>query len=291
MHAPMRCYRHPDRETYVSCSECGRPICTECMTAAPVGQRCPEHSGRPQGVGRMTSGVRRAAYEGGTGIVTRVLIAINVLVYLAELATGAGVNANSGWIYEKGVLVSSAIDSQRNIVGVAHGEYWRLLTAAFLHYGPIHIGLNMLALYWFGTPVERYLGRFRYLLVYLVSGLAGSAGALLVTPNSPTVGASGAIFGIMGAALVLERQGAYVLGGQAIGIILINLVFSFTFAGISIGGHIGGLIGGALCMLALSRFGRGHGAYGRIGAVGIAGVAAVAIGSVVIAYFRTRGYA
>src|SRR5438552_3585526 len=139
MHAPMRCYRHPDRETYVSCSECGRPICAECMTPAPV---------------------------------------------------------------------------------------------------------------------ERYLGRFRYLLVYLVSGLAGSAGALLVTPNSPTVGASGAIFGIMGAALVLERQGAYVLGGQAIGIILINLVFSFTFAGISIGGHIGGLIGGALCMLALTRFGR-----------------------------------
>jgi membrane associated rhomboid family serine protease len=261
------------------------------MTAAPVGQRCPEHSGKPQGVARMKGGVRRAAYEGGTGVVTRVLIAINVLVYLAELATGAGVNANSGWIYEKGVLVSSAIDSHGNIVGVAHGEYWRLLTAAFLHYGPLHIGLNMLALYWFGTPVERYLGRFRYLLVYLVSGLAGSAGALLVTPNSPTVGASGAIFGIMGAALVLERQGTYVLGGQAIGIIVINLVFSFTFAGISIGGHIGGLIGGALCMLALSRFGRGHGAYGRVGAVGIAGVAAVAIASVVIAYFRTRGYA
>jgi membrane associated rhomboid family serine protease len=235
--------------------------------------------------------MRRAAYEGGTGIVTRALIAINVAVYLAELATGAGVNANSGWIYEKGVLVSSAIDSHGHIVGVAHGDYWRLLTAAFLHYGPIHIGLNMLALYWFGTPVEQYLGRFRFLLVYLVSGLAGSAGALIVTPNSPTVGASGAIFGIMGAALVLERQGAYVLGGNAIGIILINLVFSFTFANISIGGHIGGLIGGGLCMLALSRFGRGHGAYGRLGVVGIGGVLAVALASVLIAYYRARGYA
>jgi membrane associated rhomboid family serine protease len=235
--------------------------------------------------------MRRAAYEGGTGVVTRVLIAVNVLVYLVELAQGAGVNANSGSIYENGVLVSSAINSHGQLVGVAHGDYWRLITAAFLHYGPIHLGLNMLALYWFGTPVERYLGRMRYLLVYLVSGLAGSAGALLVTPNSPTVGASGAIFGILGAAFVLERQGMYVMGGQALGIILINLVFSFTFAGISIGGHIGGLIGGMLCMLALSRYGRGHAAYGRVGAIGMAGVAAVAVASVAIAYFRARGYA
>src|SRR5436309_6706780 len=217
MAAAMRCYRHPDRETYISCSECGRPICTECMTPAPVGQRCPEHSGRTQGVARMSQGVRRAASEGGTGVVTRALIGLNVLIYLAELATGAGINANSGSIYEKGVLVINGIDSHGQLVGVAHGEYWRLLTAAFLHYGPLHLGMNMLALSWFGTPVEQYLGRLRYLLVYLVSGLAGSAGALLVTPNSPTVGASGAIFGIMGAALVLERQGAYVLGGQAIG--------------------------------------------------------------------------
>ena len=287
----MRCYRHPDRETYISCSECGRPICTECMTPAPVGQRCPEHSGQPQGVARMTTGVRRAASQGGTGVVTRALIAVNVVIYLAELAQGAGLNANAGSIYENGVLVSSAVDSHGHIVGVAHGDYWRLITAAFLHYGPLHLGLNMLALYWFGTPVEHYLGRFRYLLVYLVSGLAGSAGALIVTPNTPTVGASGAIFGILGAALVLERQRAYVLGGSAMGVIAINLVFSFTFSNISIGGHIGGLIGGALCMLALSRFGRGHGAYGRIGATGIAGVVAVAVASVVIAYWRARGYA
>jgi membrane associated rhomboid family serine protease len=261
------------------------------MTPAPVGQRCPEHSGQPQGVARMTTGVRRAASQGGTGVVTRALIAVNVVIYLAELAQGAGLNANAGSIYENGVLVSSAVDSHGHIVGVAHGDYWRLITAAFLHYGPLHLGLNMLALYWFGTPVEHYLGRFRYLLVYLVSGLAGSAGALIVTPNTPTVGASGAIFGILGAALVLERQRAYVLGGSAMGVIAINLVFSFTFSNISIGGHIGGLIGGALCMLALSRFGRGHGAYGRIGATGIAGVVAVAVASVVIAYWRARGYA
>jgi len=178
------------------------------------------------------------------------------------------------------------------LIGVAHGDWWRLITAAFLHYGPIHLGLNMLALYWFGTPVERYLGRSRYVLLYLVSGLAGSAGALLLSPTSPTVGASGAIFGILGAALVLERQGAYVLGGSALGLIVINLVFSLSFRGnISVGGHIGGLIGGALCMLAFSRFGRGHAAYGRLGLPGIACVTGVAVASVVIAYWKARGYA
>lgn len=282
MAAPMRCYRHPDRETYISCSECGRPICTECMTPAPVGQRCPEHSGKPRGVGRMTTGVRRASDEGGTGVVTKTLIGINVFVYLAELAQGAGVNATSGSIYEKGVLYGPF---------VAQGDWWRLITAAFLHYGPLHLGLNMLALYWFGTPVEQYLGRGRYLLLYLVSGLAGSAGALLVTPTSPTVGASGAIFGILGAALVLEQQRAYVLGGSALGLIVINLIFSFTFSGISIGGHLGGLVGGALCMLAMSRLGRGHAAYGRFGLAGIAGVLAVAVFSVAVAYLKVRGYA
>jgi len=139
--------------------------------------------------------------------------------------------------------------------------------------------------------VEQYLGRARFLAVYLVSGLAGSAGALVFSPNSVTVGASGAIFGILGAALVLERQGSYVLGGSAMGLIVINLALSFVLSGISIGGHIGGLIGGAACMLVLSRFGRGHGAYGSVGAAGIAGIVAVAALSVAIAYWKVRGYA
>src|SRR5919198_77010 len=296
----MRCYRHPDRETYISCSECGRPICTECMTPAPVGQRCPEHSGRRQGVARMRTGIRRVG-EGRPGIVTRTLIAINVLVYLAELLQGAGVNANSGSIYANGVLVASAREvggtvlpasiGVGHLIGVGHGDWWRLITAAFLHYGPIHLGLNMLALYWFGTPVESYLGRWRYLLLYLVSGLAGSAGALLVTPVSPPGRRPRAVFGVLGAALVLERQGAYVLGGSALGLIIINLVFSFTFSNISIGGHIGGLIGGGPLLLAFSRLGRGHAAYGRVGLAGVAGVAAVAVASVLIAYWKARGYA
>jgi len=110
---------------------------------------------------------------------------------------------------------ASAIDSNGNVVGVAHGDWWRLLTAAFLHYGPIHLGMNMLALWWFGQPLEAALGRGRFIGLFVASGLAGSAGALLFKPLAPTVGASGAIFGILGAAIVLERQRTYVFGGSA----------------------------------------------------------------------------
>jgi len=252
------------------------------MTPAPVGQRCPDHSGKPQGVARVSRSFQLPGFAGTTGLVTRILIGINVAVYLLELAEGGSVNGVGSTIFDKGALFGPL---------VAQGDWWRLITAAFLHYGPIHLAFNMFFLYWIGTPVEAYLGRGRFLLVYLVSGLAGSAGALVLSPNAVTVGASGAIFGILGAALVLERQGSYVLGGSAMGLIVINLALSFALSGISIGGHIGGLIGGAACMLVLSRFGRGHGAYGRIGAIGIAGVLAVAALSVAIAYWKVRGYA
>lgn len=286
------CYRHPDRVTGLSCSECGRPICTECMTMAPVGIRCPEHSGRAQGVERMTRGVRRAAYEGAGAKVTRALIAINVSVYVAELATGGTVNGTGSKIYEKGVLIASAFDSSGHLIGVAHGDWWRLITAAFLHYGPFHLLLNMLALWWFGTALERRIGSGRYLAIYLVSGLAGSAGALLLDPLTPTVGASGAIFGILGAGLVMEQfQRDYVFGGSALGVIVLNLVLTFSIGSISIGGHIGGLIGGAACAFGLSRFGRAHIAYGRAGALGYATIALVGVVSVVIAYWKVRGYA
>jgi membrane associated rhomboid family serine protease len=284
------CYRHPDRVTGLSCSECGRPICTECMTMAPVGIRCPEHSGKAQGVQRVTRGVQRAAFEGAGAKVTKALIGINVAVYIAELATGGGVNGTGSTIYEKGVLIARAIDSQGHLVGVAEGEYWRLLTAAFLHYGAFHLLLNMLGLYWFGSLLERRIGSGRFLLIYVVSGLAGSAGALVLDPLKPTVGASGAIFGILGAGLVLERQRDYVFGGSALGVIVANLVLTFAWPNISIGGHIGGLIGGAAAILALSRLGRGHAAYGRAGVAGIAGIVAVGIVSVAVAYWKARGY-
>lgn len=269
---PRYCYRHPDRETRLSCSECGRPICTECTTFAPVGLRCPEHSGKVEGAARVTRSIKRATYEGQGALVTRILIGINVAVFLAELAAGGTLNGTGNEIYFRGALYGPA---------VADGEWWRLLTAAFLHYGPFHLGMNMLALWWLGAGLEAWIGRGRYLLLYIVSGLAGSAGALLLTPNSATVGASGAIFGIMGAALVLERQGTPVFGGSVVGLLVINLAITFVFSGsISVGGHIGGLIGGALCVLALSRFGRGHAAYSRPGALGIASILAIGAASV-----------
>jgi membrane associated rhomboid family serine protease len=279
---PMYCYRHPDRETMVTCSECGRPICTECMFFAPVGIRCPDHSGQPQGAQRVTQGLRRASFEGVGAIVTKILVGINVAIFLLQLGIGGQINGTGNRIYIEGALYGPS---------VGNGDWWRLLTSMFLHYGPIHLGLNMLALWWFGGAVEQVLGRGRYLLLYLVSGLAGSAGALLFTPESITVGASGAIFGILGSALVLERQRTYVLGGGAVGVIVLNLVFTFAIPGISIGGHLGGLAGGALGTLALSRFGRGHAVYGRPGVIGVVGLVAIGIASILVAYWRVQIYA
>jgi membrane associated rhomboid family serine protease len=252
------------------------------MTPAPVGQRCPEHSGKPQGARRLSAGVQRSAFEGVGALVTKTLVALNVLVYVITAAQGNGINSPGGSLFDKWYLFGPF---------VANGDWWRLITSAFLHASLLHIGFNMYFLWFVGAPVEAALGRGRFLLIYLISGLAGSAGALVLTPDKPTVGASGALFGILGGALVLERQRNFVLGGSALALIVINLVLSFALANISIGGHVGGLIGGVLCTLVLSKFGRGHAAYSRVGLWGIAGVLGVGLLSLAIAYFRVRGYA
>lgn len=269
------CYRHPDRETGLSCSVCERPVCTECATFAPVGIRCPEHSGRPAGIGRMTTPVRKLAYDPSTVAVTKALIAVNVGIYVLELVGGASLNANQGWIFEHFALYGPLVDN---------GDWWRLFTAMFLHYGPFHLGMNMLALWWFGGPLEQALGPFRYLALYVAAGLAGSAGALVDKPLAVTVGASGAIFGILGAAFVLERQRHLVFGGGALTLIVINLVFTFAVPNIAIGGHLGGLIGGAAAMAAMYQFRRQT----VVGLLAVAGIAAL---SVVVAYAKVRGLA
>jgi membrane associated rhomboid family serine protease len=282
----LYCYRHPGRETRVSCSDCGRPICTDCMVFAPVGIRCPDHAGRAQGASRVTSGVKRAAYEGTGALVTKVLIGLNVLVFLINLAQGSTLGQTSGSLFEKGALF---VSTPFYPGGLADGEWYRLITAAFLHGNLIHLGMNMFVLWIVGAPVEQAIGRGRFLALYVVSGLAGSAGAIIFSPHAVTVGASGAIFGILGAALVLEAQRNYVLGGQAAGLIVVNLVLTFAIPNISIGGHVGGLLGGALSMLALSRFGRTHAIYGRPGLLGVLGLVAVGVASVLVAYFRVQG--
>ncbi|HEU5476645.1 MAG TPA: rhomboid family intramembrane serine protease [Gaiellaceae bacterium] len=280
------CYRHPDRETGLSCSECGRPICADCATFAPVGIRCPDHAGVRRGPAKRIRPrpVRRApgvALASGEAPVTRILIAINVAIYLLGAAQGGGFNNPGGSLYGKLWLDAPQLDN---------GGWWRLITTMFLHAGILHIAFNMFALWVIGTPVEQYLGRARFIGLYFVSGLAGSAGALLQTPGV-TVGASGAIFGILGAMLIIEWQVTGRLAGNAMMWIVINLAISFSVAGISWGGHVGGLIGGILITLAYAHWRGGRAQYGQLGLGGILGLIVVAAGSVALAYWKVRGYA
>ena len=234
------CYRHPNRETGVRCSNCGRPICTDCMTATAVGLRWPECARQRQ---RMRT-VRSTTEE---PVLTYVLIGINVAVALGTLLGGASATGSGG-------LGGSTLLQEGSVsrATIADGEYYRLLTAGFLHAGFFHLLFNMLSLYILGSILEPAVGRLRFGLIYFVSLLAGSFGALLLEANSPTVGASGAIFGLMAAAaLVLRNRGMSVME-SGLGIwILLNLLITFTVPNISIGGHVGGLIGGAVCALLL----------------------------------------
>ena len=166
-------------------------------------------------------------------LVTKTLIGVNIAFYLIGAVQGAGINSPGGSLYAKLWLYGPE---------VANGGWWRLITTMFLHANLLHIGFNMLALWWFGAPVEQYLGRVRYVALYFVAGLAGSAGALVQT-SGVTVGASGAIFGVLGAMAVLEWQATGRIGGNAMTLIVINLALSFAIPGISWGGHVGGLIG------------------------------------------------
>ena len=253
------------------------------MVYGPVGIRCPDHA-RGAGVApRQRARITARRFSAPVGLITRILIGANVGVYLLELAGGAGFNGNSGWIYEHGVLVKRALDSSGHVVGVAEGDWWRLITAAFLHYGPVHLALNMIVLWFIGPSLEEYFGRWRYLLVYVVSGLAGSAGALILTPDSPTVGASGAIWGLMGAAVVLESRRINVLGGQAMGLLVLNLIFTFSLGlgtgSISIGGHLGGGIAGAAAAFALLTLRRTP----MLATASVAAIGAVAVAVAVLA--------
>jgi membrane associated rhomboid family serine protease len=235
------CYRHPDRETGVACSNCGRPICTECMTSTPVGMRCPECAGERTRVVRATGG----AWGGGRAPVTFVLIALNVIVFIAEIARGGGaasVEGGGNLINDYGLLGPA----------VANGEAYRVVTAGFLHAGPLHLLFNMFALYVLGTLLEPAIGTARFLAIYVVGLLAGSFGALLLSPDTLTVGASGAIYGIFAAAFLIARGRG--LGGVSseIGLwLILNLALTFSIPGISIGGHLGGMVGGALAALAV----------------------------------------
>jgi membrane associated rhomboid family serine protease len=204
------------------------------MTPTPVGMRCPECS-------RQRTKVRTAQTLTDAPTLTYVIIGICVALQLGQSLTGGGALGGSlggSEIFARGALYGPA---------VANGEVWRLVTGGFLHAGLIHLLFNMYALYILGSMLEPAIGRLRFALIYFVALLSGSFGALLVTPNSPTVGASGAVFGLMGAAIAIMRNRG--IDPMASGLpfwLGLNLVLTFGLSGLSIGGHIGGLIGGTL---------------------------------------------
>jgi membrane associated rhomboid family serine protease len=264
------CYRHPSRETGVSCSNCGRPICPDCMTTTPVGMRCPECS-------RERTKVMTMRNMATVPRLTYALIAINVIVFLAEGHGAWTIEGEaSGTIITKGGLIGSSEAPVLAGQGVAHGQWWRLVSSGFLHENLLHIGFNMWVLYYLGMMLEPALGRVKFGVIYAVSLLTGSLGALLASPHVLTVGASGAIFGVMGAAAMEMRARQIPIMQSGVGmLIVLNLIISFTIPGISWGGHVGGLIGGALVALVIQLGDR----Y-RAQALALAGCAAIAAAAV-----------
>ncbi|MFC0004164.1 rhomboid family intramembrane serine protease [Micromonospora siamensis] len=260
------CYRHPDRETYVRCTRCDRPICPDCMREASVGHQCPECVNE----GRRSVRPARTAFGGGEtgrqGYVTRTLLGLNVAMMLLSVGSAVvggrpllDVLLRGGTpLTEWGSVLGLALLSDGTVGGVADGDWYRLVTAMFLHYGLVHLLLNMWALWVLGRTLEAALGPLRFLALYLIAGLGGNVAVYLFSPaNQPSAGASTAIFGLFAAIFVIMRR----LGRDTsaiVPILVVNLIFTFTVPGISIAGHLGGLVVGALMGLVLAYAPRGR---------------------------------
>ncbi|MEU4472593.1 rhomboid family intramembrane serine protease [Micromonospora sp. NPDC023888] len=288
------CYRHPGRETYVRCTRCDRPICPDCMREASVGHQCPECVNE----GRRSVRPARTAFGGGTagrhGYVTKALIALNVLLMLLSIASDRGGDAavgGSGFgglmgggtpLTNWGSVLGLAVLPDGTLGGIAEGQWYRLVTAMFLHYGVVHLLLNMWALWVLGRSLEANLGRVRFAALYLIAGLGGNVAAYLFSAqNSATAGASTAIFGLFAALLIIERRMGRDIS-QIIPILVINLVFTLAVPGISIPGHFGGLVVGALMALVLAYAPRS-----RRTLVQVAGGAIILLILLGLAFFRS----
>lgn len=262
----LSCYRHPGRPTGVRCQRCGRPICGACMVAAPVGYQCPECVQ----VGLRETRQYQVSRRSRSQTTTVTLLAMNLVLFAATFVTGriasplfgllaltpTGMCERGGGYYTGGTPESCAAFGGNWVPGVADGAVWQILTSAFMHLDVTHIAFNMFALWVLGPQLEAFLGHARYLALYLVSAFAGSAAVMwFAPPTTTTVGASGALFGLMGALLVVVwRQ-----GGDVRNILFwvgANLVFTFMVSGISWQGHLGGLVGGLLAAAAISLPGR-----------------------------------
>jgi membrane associated rhomboid family serine protease len=267
------CYRHPRVETGVSCSNCGRPICPECMTPTPVGMRCPECA-------RQRTPVRTIRTMHADPTVTYALIVLNVLVFVGMSAGGSSLTGGgSGSVFNDLYLSGPS---------VAGGDWWRLITSGFMHAGLFHIGFNMYALLWLGRMLEPAIGHLRFAALYFASLLCGSFGVILLSPNSATVGASGAIFGLFGALVVMHRAQGISLMQSGLGpVLILNLAFTLLIPGISIGGHLGGFAGGLLAGWAMERLARRRA--GELPAVAAGVALAVAAGVLAVVVAGSQG--
>jgi membrane associated rhomboid family serine protease len=252
------------------------------MTPTPVGMRCPECMNQRTRVVRNPTGTPSALSFGGYPV-TMVLIAINVVVYLIEVAKSSGGLLrvlDIETIYEMGALLGPAIHEG--------GEWWRIVTSGFVHVSILHIGFNMVLLYFIGRLLEPAIGSLRFGFIYFASLLAGSFVALWFSPDTVSAGASGAIFGILGATFVIARgRQLEAIAGQIGFLIVLNLIFTFADAGISVGAHVGGLVCGVLCGLLIvagerGRFGHGISRTNRL-AIELGGMAALGVLSFVLA--------
>jgi membrane associated rhomboid family serine protease len=233
------CYRHSDRRAGVRCQRCERPICPSCMNQASVGFHCPECV---KGAGQKVF-TARTMPSSANPIVTTTLVAMNVAIYVVS-SLGAGLTAPSFQVQLDYALIGQGLSSE-GLLGVAEGEWYRLISGGFLHGSLVHLGFNMFVLWVLGKQLEPALGRVGFAAVYFASMLAGSFGVMLLDPGALTVGASGAVFGLFGYAVVAQFvRGINPLQTGLGAVILLNLAFTFLVPGISIGGHVGGLVGG-----------------------------------------------
>ncbi|MDH6111954.1 membrane associated rhomboid family serine protease [Kitasatospora sp. MAP12-15] len=281
-HVLPGCYRHPERETGIGCSRCGRPICPQCMVNASVGFHCPECVSGPAATPTRPATTvfgGRPVHDGA--LITKILIGINAVVFVLAAYVDKPLQQTL-LLYSVGPQING------HLYGVAAGpdQWYRLLTATFLHVQPWHIASNMLALWWMGPTVERVLGRLRYLALYLVSGLAGSALAYLVAGDAmSSLGASGAIFGIFGATVVLYRVYRQPLG-PVVALIVFNLVITFSVPGIDWRAHVGGLVAGVLTGIGMMHAPRANRNLVQAGTVVL--MLAVVLGMVLVETARLR---
>ncbi|WP_277500495.1 MULTISPECIES: rhomboid family intramembrane serine protease [unclassified Nocardioides] len=252
------CYRHPGRETHISCQRCGRPICPECMNDAAVGFHCPACVAEGRRTVRAPTTPYGGTRPGNPALTSIALVVVNVGVFVALLATG-GIDGTLGRLltltprgvceagdgrFFPGVSVAAACPGTW-VDGVASGAWWQLVTSGFAHVAPLHLAFNMLALYFLGPQVEQVMGRARFLALYVVSLLAGSVAVLwLAEPYSSTLGASGAVFGLMGALLLLMLRLRADPRPLAAWLAINVLITVAAGNGISWQGHLGGFLGG-----------------------------------------------